>query len=125
MLTNGDNKTILIVEDDLSTRLMLQHYLKKAYNIVTCDNEIVLFEKLNNIKIDLIIMDISLGGIKDGLQITAEIKNDTRFKALPIICLTAHGLQEDEENAYNAGIDLYLKKPVSIERIKEVIDALV
>ncbi|MFH1196864.1 MAG: response regulator [bacterium] len=112
---------ILIVEDDPATRLMLQHYLKKKYEVYSCDAEVPFYEKINSIHFNVILMDISLGGIKDGLQLTTEIKADPRFKHIPVICMTAHAFQEDEENAFNAGVDAYMKKPISMEKLNQLI----
>jgi len=125
METRNNLHKVLIVEDDPSTRLMLQHYLKKQYEVYSCDSEAAFFEKINSIDFNIILMDISLGGKKDGLQLTAEIKNDPRFSHIPVVCLTAHAFLEDEENAYNAGVDAFLRKPISMEKLNQLIVSLV
>jgi CheY-like chemotaxis protein len=57
-------------------------------------------------------MDISLKGNKNGLELTRELKADPGFKDIPIVCLTAHAFKKDVENAVNAGVDIFLTKPV-------------
>jgi CheY-like chemotaxis protein len=57
-------------------------------------------------------MDISLRGIKDGLELTQEIRNNTKYKNIPIVGLSAHAFQKDKDNAYRAGVDIFITKPV-------------
>ena len=77
-----------------------------------CDSSDTFYEKLNNAKFDIILMDISLRGKKDGLQLTQEIREMDEYKDLPVVGLSAHAFQRDKDNAYNAGVDIFLTKPV-------------
>lgn len=104
---------ILIVEDDYENQKFLQLFLKKKFIVFVCDSEQDFYQYLNSYQIDIILMDISLRGQKDGLQLTQEIKNSEKFKSIPVVCLTAHAFQQDKENALNAGVDVFLTKPVS------------
>jgi two-component system sensor histidine kinase BarA len=104
---------LLVVEDDYENQRFLQLFLKKNFNVFACDSEQSFYKFLNNNRIDIILMDISLRGKKDGLQLTREIKNNENFKDIPVVCLTAHAFQQDKENALNAGVDIFLTKPVS------------
>jgi CheY-like chemotaxis protein len=114
MDTNPQKKpTILIVEDDYENQRFLQLFLKKNFEVFICDSEQSFYEYLNNHKIDIILMDISLRGKKDGLQLTKEIKNVPEYQSIPVVCLTAHAFKQDKENALNAGVDIFLTKPVN------------
>ncbi|MEW6701190.1 MAG: response regulator, partial [Bacteroidota bacterium] len=70
------------------------------------------YEKLNETKFDIILMDISLRGTKDGLQLTKELREDPERKNTPIVGLSAHAFQKDKDNAYKAGVDVFITKPV-------------
>ena len=48
----------------------------------------------------------------DGLQLTQEIRQMEEYKDLPVVGLSAHAFQRDKDNAYNAGVDIFLTKPV-------------
>jgi CheY-like chemotaxis protein len=126
MDTGFQNKpTILIVEDDYENQKFLQVFLKKNFEILACDSEQSFYQYLNNNKIDLILMDISLRGKKDGLQLTREVKNDPEYKSIPVVCLTAHAFKQDKENALNAGVDVFLTKPVNNSfLLKTLLDVL-
>lgn len=112
---------ILIVEDDYENQKFLQLFLKKEFIAFVCDSEQTFYQYLNSYQIDIILMDISLRGQKDGLQLTQEIKSSERFKSIPVVCLTAHAFQQDKENALNAGVDVFLTKPVSNSYLMETL----
>ncbi len=104
---------ILIVEDDYENQRFLQLFLGKRFTVFTCDSEEYFYKFLDEKSIDIILMDISLRGEKDGLQLTREIKNNPMYRHIPIVCLTAHAFPRDKENALNAGVDIFLTKPIS------------
>ncbi|PJA78133.1 MAG: hypothetical protein CO149_05660 [Nitrospirae bacterium CG_4_9_14_3_um_filter_51_5] len=103
---------LLVVEDDYENQKFLQIFLRRVFDIEICDSGETFYEKLNNSKFDIILMDISLRGKKDGLQLTREIRQTEEYKNLPVVGLSAHAFQRDKDNAYNAGVDVFLTKPV-------------
>lgn len=103
---------LLIVEDDRENQKFLSIILRKIFELDVCDSAESFYAKLNENIYDIILMDISLRGNKDGLQITKELRNNPRFQNMPIVSLSAHAFQKDKENAYNAGVDLFITKPV-------------
>ncbi len=103
---------LLIVEDDFENQKFLQIFLKRKFDLQICDSAETFYEKLDQSKFDIILMDISLRGKKDGLQLTREIREMEEYKNLPVVGLSAHAFQRDKDNAYNAGIDIFLTKPV-------------
>jgi len=62
-------------------------------------------------------MDISLKGEEDGLQITRFLRSQARFRATPIIAVTAHASVEHQRTALEAGCDAVLTKPVKRSQI--------
>jgi len=103
---------LVIVEDDYENQKFLQIFLKRKFELDICDNGETFYEKLNEKKYDIILMDISLRGKKDGLQLTKEVRENPEYKSIPIVGLSAHAFQRDKDNAYNAGVDVFLTKPV-------------
>lgn len=111
--TNEKRKPrLLIVEDDFENQKFLQLFLKRKFEVDVCDSAETFYEKMNEKKFDIILMDISLRGRKDGLQLTRELRNSEENKNIPVIGLSAHAFQRDKDNAYNAGVDLFITKPV-------------
>lgn len=103
---------LLVVEDDFENQKFLQIFLKRKFEVQICDSEETFYEKLNSSHFDIILMDISLRGKKDGLQLTKEIRKNPLYQNLPVVGLSAHAFQKDKDNAYNAGVDVFLTKPV-------------
>jgi CheY-like chemotaxis protein len=103
---------LLIVEDDYENQKFLQIFLKRKFELEICDSSETFYEKLNQKKFDIILMDISLRGKKDGLQLTKEIREMDEYKNLPVVGLSAHAFQRDKDNAYKAGVDIFITKPV-------------
>lgn len=116
---------LLIVEDDFDNQRFLEFLLKNRFELVICDSGESMYEVLETNKYDVVLMDISLKGKKNGLQLIQELRRLEEYKDAPIICLTAHAFLKDKENAINAGADVFLIKPTPnrtlIDSIYEVI----
>jgi two-component system, cell cycle response regulator DivK len=113
-------KTILIVEDiDLNIDLLTE-ILEEDYNLLVAKDGVQGVEFANSNKPDLVLMDISLPGM-DGYEATRHIRK--AFQTLPIIGLSAHAMQGDDERAKAAGCTDYLTKPVDevllLRKLKE------
>jgi DNA-binding response OmpR family regulator len=109
---NKRKPKILISEDDYENKIFLEVLLKQYFEVYICDSAESFYYYLNEGPIDAILMDISIYGDKNGLQLTREIKSSPLYKQIPVICYTAHARQQDRINAFDAGCDFYLAKPV-------------
>ncbi len=116
---------LLITEDDTESQKLLQLILKKDFEIDICDSAQSFFNRLNENKYDAVLMDISLKGGKNGLDIVREMRKKSKFKNLPVVGLSAHVFTQDRIKAKEAGIDAYLTKPINnsvlIETLKKLI----
>ena len=112
---------LLVVEDDFENQKFLEIFLRRKFDLEICDSSESFYEKIDQREFDIILMDISLRGKKDGLQLTSELRQMETYKNKPIIGLSAHAFQRDKENAYNAGIDIFLTKPVQNEVLLETL----
>lgn len=72
---------------------------------------------------DLILMDLSLP-IIDGWEATKRLKGSVETKDIPVICLSAHAMEGDRDQALAAGCDEYDTKPVNFEELVLKIDRL-
>ena len=121
MVGETQKSRLLVVEDDEDSQKFLNLFLKRKFEIEMCNSEETFYEKLKSSKFDLILMDVSLRGEKDGLQLTREIKQDDDYKDIPVIALTAHAYQRDRAEAYKAGVNYFLTKPVKNEMLLETL----
>ena len=126
-MESKEKARILVVEDDLENQKFLRILLRKNFEVEVTDNAADSLILLNNKSFDIILMDISLRGGKDGLQFTRELKLNPLHKSIPIIGLSAHAFQRDKDNAYKAGVNLFLTKPVDanylLENLLKIVDA--
>ena|ERR1035437_3488450 len=111
-------RTILIVEDDLSSRLYLNKILEKVGVVIlnAGDGQEAVTIALNNPDIEIILMDIQLP-VMDGY--TALIKIREVRKDIIIIAQTAYGLLGDKEKILNSGFNDYIIKPILSQNLIE------
>lgn len=104
---------VLVVEDNSMNRRLVVDLLELENYIVlqaeTAEKGMEFLEKgeLPN----LILMDISLPGM-DGFTATMILKQNPKFKNIPIIALTAHAMKDDEQKAIEVGCNGYIVKPI-------------
>ncbi len=65
---------------------------------------------------DLVLMDIQMP-VMDGLTATKLIREDSRFRSLPILAMTAHAMSGDREKSLDAGMNDHITKPISFEEL--------
>lgn len=116
------DKNILIVDDDIRNIYALSSALTtKGASIVTAFNGIEALEVLNkNSNIDIVLMDIMMPEM-DGFEATRKIRENPKWKNLPIIALTAKAMKGDREEILNAGASDYQSKPIDIQQLISLI----
>lgn len=115
---------ILLVEDNEMNRDMLSRRLaRKGHEIVCAVDGRQGVAMAATESPDLILMDMSLP-VMDGWEATRTLKADDATRAIPIIALTAHAMDGDEQKARDAGCDDYDTKPVDLTRLLGKIEAL-
>ena len=116
---------ILIVDDNPDVRYSIEDALSsnnKTFQIYqACSGEECL-EKLNYLKIDLVLMDIMMPGL-DGVRTVQLIRKTPNFKNVKIAFLTAKSDDTTREIA-SLGGDLFLTKPIEPKNLLNSIDGL-
>jgi two-component system phosphate regulon response regulator OmpR len=99
---------ILVVDDDLRLRELLQKYLSEnGFRVTTAEDAAHARAKLASLSFDLIVLDVMMPG-ESGLELTAALRHRT---TVPILLLTAMGEAEDRIRGLEQGADDYLPKP--------------
>ncbi|MFO8235424.1 MAG: ATP-binding protein [Bacteroidales bacterium] len=114
------NKTILIVEDDYNSYILLKTILKDSKcKIIHVDNGYKAIDKIKQTpEIDLILMDIRLPHM-DGLTTTKEIKKIR--KDIKVIAQSAYAMAEDKEKTIKAGCEDLITKPIDKEKLLNLV----
>jgi CheY-like chemotaxis protein len=111
---------VLLVEDNKANQMYMSLILKKFkldFDIANDGLEAVHAYKDN--KYDLILMDENMPNL-NGIEATKrilEIEREQNLSHTPIIALTANALKGDREKFLEAGMDEYLTKPISKEKL--------
>jgi two-component system, cell cycle response regulator DivK len=104
--------TILVVEDNTANMTLAVYLLESVGHAVLSATDAEAGLALARAEHpDLILMDIQLPGM-DGLEATAQLKDDQATRAIPVIALTALAMKGDEERIRAAGCDGYIAKPM-------------
>jgi CheY-like chemotaxis protein len=69
---------------------------------------------------DLILLDLNLPR-KDGREVLAEVKEDSKLRRIPVVVLTTSKAEEDVLRSYDLHANAYVTKPVDFERFIEVV----
>lgn len=115
-------KRMLVIEDDILTQGIYKRLFKDKFEIDFTDSAEKFYSELVNKKYDIAIIDISLKGKKDGLQLISEIRANPVYGNIPILCITAHALTRDRMSATTSGADIFLTKPIDNKYLLEIVD---
>ena len=114
---------ILIAEDSNSNRELLESYLSKSGAKLLFANDGL--QTLEMVKqspdIKLLLLDIRMPGI-DGYTITREIK--ANYRNIKIIAQTAYAFEKDKADAFEAGVDEFITKPILPEQLYRKIQSV-
>jgi CheY-like chemotaxis protein len=111
-------KKILLVDDDVRNSFALSKLLTDKGVIVEMaeNGQDALAVLEANRDMDLVLMDIMMP-VMDGYETTKRIRQDSKFKNLPILALTAKAMKGDKEKCIEAGANDYLSKPIDADRL--------
>ncbi len=123
----SDNRQkILLVEDQMTTRLLEKSILEAAgFQVETAEDGTIALEKLKHTPFDLVITDVQMPKM-DGFTLTATLKKDERFSHIPIIIVTSLEREEERKQGLQAGADAFLlKKSFNQESLIQTIRTLI
>lgn len=107
---------ILLVDDDKINRKITVRKLEKAgYPTLSAADGKEAIEVLQRNPVDLVLMDVHMPGM-DGIEATRRIRS-----GVPIIALTAGTLKQDIQICLDAGMDDYLQKPLTLDKVEVMI----
>ena len=104
-------KKVLVVDDDLATRKIVELFLRGEIEIESASNSEDASDLINNNTYSLILMDISLGKGISGVELLKNLRTLPSYKNIPVIAVTAHAMVGDKEKFLSSGFDDYLSKP--------------
>jgi two-component system cell cycle response regulator/two-component system cell cycle response regulator DivK len=119
--TSLKKKTLLVVEDDKGSRLLIKHFLEKMdLNVIDAETGEEALELIEDQPVEGMLLDIALGAGINGLDLGEKIKADQRFKDTPMVAVTAFD-KGSLEKLDEIGFTGYLHKPYSAQELKALL----
>ncbi|MBI3548755.1 MAG: response regulator [Elusimicrobia bacterium] len=107
----SESRIVLVADDDPNFREIVTEVLTGAgYKVDPVSDGQEGWEHLDARGADMAVLDLNMPRM-DGLQLTKKIRQDARFKDMPILLLTIRALVEEQVAGYDRGADDYLTKP--------------
>ena len=118
----GIKKTILVIDDHESIRMLMKNFLKTDYTVVTKADGLESLAWLGKGNIPhLILLDMSLPNI-NGLEFLTNIRSSGFFSRLPVIIVTGEENSRFQQKCQELGISGYLTKPFNPLELKTKIN---
>ena len=114
-------EVVLLVEDDIINQVTIRRFIENKFIVIITASSDEAMEIIKKVKVDIILMDISISGSMTGLELTKKLKESKEFSHLPIIAVTAHAFESDRKNSLEAGCNNYLSKPFTKQSLLNMI----
>lgn len=115
---------LLLVDDEPGVRESVKDYLQASgYTVQVASSARDAMQLLEKDPPDLVISDIMMPQV-DGHQFLQQLRDNPRFKALPVVFLTARGMTADRIQGYQSGCDAYLSKPFDPDELVAIVKNL-
>ncbi|MDN7023656.1 response regulator [Methanoculleus sp. FWC-SCC1] len=108
--TGKVRRSVLVVEDSVTSRSLLQNLLERAgYYVETAADGMEGFAILKKHEFDIVISDVDMP-VMDGFTLTEKIRANPRLARLPVVLVTSLDLPEDRDHGIAIGADAYIVK---------------
>ncbi len=113
-----EKKTVLIVDDDPHIVELVKDTLgAAAYTVVGAYSGFEALQTMQTQKVDLLILDLMLGGNMDGYELCKHIKKSKETERIPVMILSAKNAMDDKLEAVYSGAVDYMSKPFVPEEL--------
>jgi len=122
--TMGPRSRILLAEDNLASQLVGKKTLERiGHTVQVVSSGIEVLQILDEREFDLVLMDVEMPHM-DGLEATRTIREREAKSGrhIPILAVTAYAAKEDQRRCLEAGVDGYLSKPVSPDKLAAALE---
>ena len=122
--------TITLADDDEDDRLFFQdafEELKINTNVSTCNDSVKLMKYLSKpetILPNILFLDLNMPR-KNGFECLLDIRKDPKYKDIAIAIYSTSSSEEDIENTFVHGANIYIKKPSDFNTLKKVLSEVV
>jgi chemosensory pili system protein ChpA (sensor histidine kinase/response regulator) len=120
-------RVVMVVDDSITMRKVTTRVLEREQlEVITAKDGVDALEKLQEHVPDVMLLDIEMPRM-DGFELATHMKNDARFRHVPIIMITSRTGEKHRQRAFEIGVDRYLGKPYSeadlLHNVSEILEA--
>lgn len=114
---------IVLIEDAPDTRDLVKTILEMSdHTVETAETGEEGLVKVRETAPDVVLIDMSLPGNLNGLDVVRELRGDSAFDTTPLLALTAHAMADDQRKSLEAGCDEHITKPIiDLEEFAETV----
>ena len=116
--------TLLLTEDNNEIRQWLANELASDYRVIQAENGKEAYHLALSEHPDILVSDVIMP-VMDGFELCEKIRKNPNTSSLPIILLTARGLDQDRIEGMEAGADAYMTKPFNLNVFKTTAENLI
>jgi two-component system, cell cycle response regulator DivK len=112
-----DSPLILIVEDNTDAREIFSTYLRHSgFSVAEASDGVDVLRLTKELRPAVVLMDLSMPQV-DGWTALRQLKADEQTAGVPVVALTAHSMEGDEQKTIEAGFISYLSKPLDPKKM--------
>jgi CheY-like chemotaxis protein len=112
---------VLVVEDNQANRELLCDWLEvEGYDVSAAENLVQAHAAFTQEPPHAVLLDVQLG-LEDGLSLAGWIRNDSDFKTIPVMAVTAHAMVTDQERVIKAGCNACISKPIDFKMLRQTL----
>lgn len=115
---------ILLVDDQPDIRRLIRITVGDAFEVVEAEDGASALGILRSRDIDLVVLDVVMPGVLDGMQVLDAIRADPAISRIKVIMVTARGQARDYDLCMRRGADAYVVKPFRPRRLVDCIKEL-
>jgi len=121
---NGQSKTLLYIEDNVSNLTLIEHLLSEypPIKLISAMQGSLGLELAVRHQPDLILLDVHLPDLS-GAEVLARLKANPRTSAIPVVVLSADATKSQIDRLMAGGANDYLTKPLEVDRFTKVVEA--
>jgi CheY-like chemotaxis protein len=111
-------QTVLVVEDNQPSRELVSDWLEmEGFRVVPAANLEQAFAAFEDQPLNVVLLDVQLGA-EDGLLLAKWVREDSRFRHIPVVAVTAHAMVTDQERVMQAGCNACVSKPIDFRLLQ-------
>ena len=117
-------QTVLVVDNDANIRAFLKiNFESWGFEVVTAEDGAEAAASAADIDADLILLDMNMPSVS-GFEAARQIRATEKHSRTPIIAVTAHTSTGDRDEAYQAGCDAIVTKPIDPQKLSQAVTDL-